>query len=193
PARAGGGRVPLVEDGDRGLEVGRYQVWEEGGQLGAGEQGLVHHRTTRERTREEALELGSRRGDPLLNDAAGEIERPLPRGRVQVPAARGRGDHGLPDGGAGGAGGGPEYRRLDGDIAPAEHGQACTVQHVFDDRGGPIPGAGCSRQGAGSGARRLAQRDRSCSRITTPWIELRKKKARSRQGAGRGVARDLAL
>src|SRR5437773_3561322 len=53
----------LVEHGDRRLEVGRYQVGEKSGQLRAGEESLVHDRTTGERTREKARELGSRRGD----------------------------------------------------------------------------------------------------------------------------------
>ena len=149
-----------MEHGDRRLEVGRYQVGEKSGQLRAGEESLVHDRTTGERTREKARELGSRRGDALLHDPAGEIERPLPGGCVHVPAACGRGDQGLPDGGAGGAGRGPEHRRLDGDVAPAEHRQACAAQHVFDNSGGTVPGRPVGRQEEHPHRERLLRRER---------------------------------
>src|SRR5437870_12772416 len=89
PARAGVGRVALMEHRDRRFVVRRLQVGEERRKLCAREQRLVDQRTARERAHEERLYLGTRIGDAPLDRAAGDVQRALPRGRIGAPVGGG--------------------------------------------------------------------------------------------------------
>ena len=135
PARAGVGRVALMEHRDRRFVVRRLQVGEERRKLCAREQRLVDQRTARERAHEERLYLGTRIGDAPLDRAAGDVQRALPRGRIGAPVGGG-GDDRLPDGGTGGPRAVAEHRGVDGDVAPSEDGETPLSQHRVDDRDG---------------------------------------------------------
>ncbi len=192
PARAGVGRVALVEDRDRRLVVRRPQVGEESGELRPREQRLVHERAAGERAHEERLELGSGLGDAPFDRAACEVERPLPGGRVGAPAVRGCGDDALPDGGAGDPCAGAEHVAVDGDIAPAEDREARFPQHRLDDGSGASQRSVVGRQEEGAEGEGLAGLEREPAArpiaVEQPGGNLREHAGAVARAVGRGGA-----
>ena len=133
PARRRVGGVTLVKDRNRRLVVRGREVGEEAGQLRAREQRLVHQRAARERAHEERIEAGPRVGDAALDGPARKIEGAFPRGLVEASALDGRGDDGLPDGGARPARPGAQLVHVQGHVAPRQHGQPLPLEHLLDN------------------------------------------------------------
>ena len=138
PAREGVGGEAGVDQGDGAGEAAVGEVGEERLELAGGQHALVDEGPRGERGEVDAgLALGAlaqHEGEPVQGEARGVLG----------------GDEELPEGGHGGAGGGAEQGGGDGDLAPAEDGQALLGGEGVD-AGRGLVGAGLGEEGDADG------------------------------------------
>ena len=132
PRREGIGRIPLVEDGERRLEIGIAQVPVEVRDLGGGEQPFVDHGAARGRRD------GQSRDIRPLDALPGQIE-----GALEIGAFAFAGDDGLLDEGQDESGVIAEDRGISGDRAPEQEMHPLRLDGLSDHRSG---GCGIGRR-----------------------------------------------